>query len=623
MGKYEALAKEIIKQVGGKENIISLTHCVTRLRFQLSDDKKAQDDVLKKMDGVVTVMRTGAQYQVVIGNHVAEVYKDVCAAAGLGDGREAEEAPEKKMSPASKLIDIMSGVTMPFITMMSACGIIKGINALLAFAGLYAKTDGWYILFNSIGDSIFYFLPIILGYTSAKKFKCNVYMGMVIGGFLCHPAINNADIVLLGNTFNVSYTSTVLPVILVVALAARVEAFFKKRIPTVVNALLTPACTMVIVLPLGFTIIGPVANFLSQGLAAVMLGIYNINPLIAGIVIAGFYQIMVIFGVHSVYVLSTIMNVMNGYPDPLGPLNFGTPFAQTAVVMAVWVKTKNKKLKEIALPAWISGLVAGVTEPAIYGVTLPRKRLFAGSCAAASIAGFTAALLGLTRYTMAGSSLLYIPGMMSQENPAQGLIGGLIVFAVAMVSGFVIGFILFKDDPEELAEQEENVSENRFQAAGREAADKKRETIASPIEGEVIPLSEVEDAAFSSGVLGRGIAIRPSKGVVTAPFDGTVVAIFPTGHAIGLVSDEGCEILIHIGMNTVQLEGRHFKILAEQGQKVKKGQKLITFDKEAIEKEGYSLVTPVLVTNTGDYLDFLELAHGSVAQGEPILTLVV
>lgn len=617
MGKYEVLAKEIVKQVGGKENIISLTHCVTRLRFQLADNQKANDEILKNMDGVVTVMKAGTQYQVVIGSHVGEVYSDVCNVAGLADNQNVQQKTEEKISLGSRLIDIMSNIMMPFITMMSACGIIKGINALMAFAGVYEKTDGVYILFNSIGDSIFYFLPIILGYTSAKKFKCDIYLGMIIGAFLCYPAINNTDIALFGHTFNTSYTSTVLPVILMVAVAAPLERFFKKILPGVLKALFTPVLVLCIVLPLGFIIVGPFANLLANGIANVMLAVYDFNPLLAGIVIAGFYQIMVIFGIHSVYVLTTIMNVMNGFVDPLGPLNLGTPFAQTAVVIAVWMKTKNKGLKNTALSAWISGMVAAVTEPAIYGITLPRKKLFVGSCVAASISGFTAALLGLKRYQLAGQGFLYLPALMGPDNPAQDLIKGLIVIAVALISGLLIGLFLFKDEEKDLSSTDGNEAkeEPKPEIQGRE-------NIYSPMEGSIMPLCEVQDAAFSSGVLGRGVAIQPSKGVVTAPFDGTIETIMESGHAIGIVSDQGCEVLIHVGMNTVQLNGKYFNSQVEQGQKVTKGQILLSFDLEAIEKEGYILETPVLVTNADDYLDLLELESENVKQGDLLYTVI-
>lgn len=616
MGKYEKLAKKIVKQVGGKENIISLTHCVTRLRFQLADNKKANDDLLKSMDGVVTVMKVGTQYQVVIGNHVSEVYSEVCKTAGISENEIKEPETEQKMSLMNRLIDIMSSIMMPFITIMSASGIIKGINALLSFSGLYEKTDGIYILLNAMGDTIFYFLPIILGYNSAKKFKCDSYLGMIIGAFLCYPAINNTDISLFGYVFNTSYTSTVLPVIFMVAFAAPLERFFKKILPDVLKALFTPIFVLIIVLPLGFIIVGPIANLLSQGIANAMLAIYNFNPLIAGIVIAGMYQIMVIFGVHSVYVLTTIMNVLNGIVDPLGPLNMGTPFAQTAVVMAVWAKTKNKKLKDTALSAWISGLVAAVTEPAIYGVTLPRKKLFAGSCVAAAIGGFTAALLGLKRYQMAGNGFLYLPALMGSENPSQDLINGLIVIAISLISGFVIGFILFKDE-----EKDKSILDKKENKEGKEEISvKKKEHIYSPVEGNVIPLQEVHDEVFSSGLIGKGLAIQPSKGIISAPFDGTVVAVMDSGHAIGIMSEHGCEILIHIGIDTVQLEGKYFEYHVKQGQKIKKGDRLISFDKESIEKEGYLLETPVLVTNAEEVL---EMSSGEVKQEDLLYVAVV
>lgn len=580
MVKYEELVNFIIKNIGGKENVISLTHCVTRLRFQLKDESKANDEVLKANDGIITVMHTAGQYQIVIGNHVGDVYETILPKLGLS-GEVVET--KNKTSIKDKFVDLVSSIFMPAIGMLCACGMIKGLNTILSFAGIYSSTSGLYTLIDAIGDSIFYFFPVIIGYTSAKKFKLTPFVGMVIGLALCYPTINGADLSIVGIQMNVSYTSTVLPVILTVAVAAPMERLLNKYIPDVVKSFLTPMIAILLSTILGYMIIGPVANTVAGWLSDGVLSLYSISPVLAGIVFGGLWQVFVVFGVHITFIVLAIMNLAAGHPDPILSLQAFVAFSQTAVVLAIFLKTKQKKLKSICFPAIISG-VFGVTEPAIYGITLQRLPMFVISCIGGSLSGAYAAFAGLKYQQMAGMGIFEMPAMFPQNGTGAAMFQCVIASAFAIIPTFIAAYVFYRDD-----HKEDNVTESLS------------EEVNQPIEGKIIPLNQVEDDAFSQEVLGKGIAIIPSEGKVYAPFDGTVITLFPTKHAIGIVSDNGCEVLIHIGMNTVQLNGKYFTSHVQQGDKVKKGQLLVEFDIDHILQEGYNLETPVIITNTKDY----------------------
>lgn len=610
MAKYTELVENILKNIGGKENIVSVTHCVTRLRFNLKDESIANDDVLKNMTGVITVMKTSGQYQVVIGNHVPDVYAEVLKQAGI-NGDEEVTAGGKKMSIKDKALDIISGVMMPSIMVLCASGMIKGFLALAVVAGLITSESSWYLLFNAVGDAMFYFFPIILGYNSALKFKVNPYIGLIIGAALCYPTINGVEMNFFGLTLHPTYTGSVLPVIFIVGLAAPLERFLKKVIPDVIKAFMVPAIVMLIMIPIGYIVIGPIANLISAMLALVINTIFGFSPLLAGLLLGFFWQFIVIMGVHMVIVLPSMMNLIAGNPDPILPLVIASTFAQTGMVFAVWLKTKDANLKQIAFPAFISGIF-GVTEPAIYGVTLPRFKLFIMTCVASGIASAFQAVMGVKTYTMAGMGIFGFPGYIDPSGVDTGsLLWAVVGIAGATVMGAIFGFIMFKDDEfVEVSEQDDELV-------------RQTESIISPISGIAKPLNTIEDVAFAEGLLGQGIAIDPKDGNVYAPFDGTIVTLFPTKHAIGLVSDTGCEILIHVGMDTVKLNGEHFESFVEQGAKVKKGEKLVSFAIDKIKEAGYSTVTPIIVTNTNDYLDVVPVAENEVNSSDEILKVMV
>lgn len=629
--KYEQLAKEIIKNVGGRENVSSLAHCITRLRFKLKDESKANTEALNNMDGVVTVVRSGGQYQVVIGNHVSEVYSDVIAIGGFE--LVGSEETEEKMNLFNKFIDIISGVFTPTLGVLAATGMIKGLNALFVSLGWLSDTSGTYAILNAVGDCLFYFFPIFLGFTAAKKFNLNQFIGMAIGAILVYPSLvgimsgealyvlfkgsvieSPVYVTFLGiPVILMDYSSSVIPIILATFAASKIEKIFKKIIPDVVKTFLVPFCTLLLVAPITLIVIGPIATWAGKLLGELTLNIYNLSPIVASVFMGGLWQVFVIFGLHWGFIPIAINNFTVFGSDPILAGVFGASFAQTGAVLAILLKTRNAKLKSLSIPAFISGIF-GVTEPAIYGITLPRKKPFIMSCVGGAIGGAIIGLAGTRGYMIGGLGIFGIPSYISPNGMDKGFYGMIIGILVAFVVGLLLTFFTYKDE-EKVAE--ESKKENRRSELV------KQEILVSPLKGEVKPLSEVKDEVFSKGALGKGIAIEPKEGKVVAPVNGTIEMVFPTGHAIAITSDNGAEILIHIGMDTVQLEGKHFYPKVKQGDHVKAGEVLLEFDVNAIEEAGYSLITPIIVTNSYSYLDVIETDKKSIDYKENLLTIMI
>lgn len=636
MGKYQQLAETIVAEVGGKENIISLTHCVTRLRFKLKDESKANDETIKQLDGVVTVMKSGGQYQVVIGNHVSDVYADVMLLIGEVNAT-AQTDTGKKESLFDRFINVISGIFQPVLGLMSAAGMLKGLNILFSILGLYSETSGVYIFLAGISDALFMYLPVILGYTAAKKFNLKPLMGVLLGLALCYPALQLSTLseagkplytLFEGSMFSspvyldifgiplisVNYTSTVIPVILIVYFASFCQRLFDRGIPDVVKFFIAPMLTMVVALTIGFLVIGPIATFGSNMIAEGVLAVRNFSPMLSGALVGFFWQILVIFGLHWGIIPIYVNNIATlGYDNVMMPF-FAATFAQTAVVFAMMLKTKDKQLKRMAFPSVISGIF-GITEPAIYGITLPRKTPFIISCIASGVAGAYYGFANLREYIFGGMGIFEFPAMINPETHGMGdIVVGVIGLAIAIPIALILTFIFYKD-PEEVQE----VTAIQDNAPAVETTIKQT-TVFSPLTGNVIPQEEIKDTAFSQGLLGIGVGIYPTIGEVVAPFDGTVVTLFPTKHALGIVSEEGLELLIHVGLDTVQLEGKYFTSHIEQGQTVKKGQKLVSFDIAAIEAAGFSVEVPIIVTNTADYEDIVLTTEKALQQQDFLLS---
>lgn len=607
MDKYSGLAKDIVAHVGGKENILGLRHCVTRLRFNLAEEGKADDRYLKNLEGVITIMKAMGEYMVVIGEHVPYVYEEVCKEIGMQNEvmNSNNDKPEKKIGIVQRILGIVMAAMGPTLNMLCACGIIKGILAVLSLTGLLEATDGAYMLINAIGDSIFFFLPLVLGFNLAKKLDMEPFLGFLIGAAICYPSVNGVDIDLFGYVLNATYSSSFLPVIFMVCLAAPLYKWLRKIIPEMVRNFLVPVIVLMVIVPLGFAVIGPVANLVGIWINTGITFLFDLSPVIAGTLLSGIWQILVLFGVHGVLLMFPFMELMQGNPSQIMAFASFACFAQIGVVLAIYFKTKDKKLKSIALPSFVSGIF-GVTEPAIYGITLPRIKMFIVSCIGAAIGGLIIGLTDITMYTYTGLGVVGLLGLISPTS-AQILPIVLLVGVPFLVS-FVIGYVVFKD--EEVPGQKEEPTAKSVPT---------KEIILAPIKGEVQALSTSKDEAFSSGALGKGVVIIPEEGVVNAPFDGVVRTLFPTKHAIGIVSKEGCEVLIHIGIDTVRLDGEGFQAFVEQGDEVKAGQLLVTFDREQLLEKGYDITTPILITNYDNYLDIAEICSGYVNLGEPLL----
>ena len=650
---YEDLSREIIADIGGKDNVVSVVHCTTRLRFKLKDMKKANDDKLKATDGVISVVKSGGQYQVVIGNNVADVYDTLVKVGGFSGGGSIsdDDVDNSNMSLADKFIDLISGIFNPLLGAMCAGGMIKGFNAMFLAFGWLSTNSGTYVILNAIGDSLFYFLPVILGISSAKKFGINTYLGATIGAALCYPSIvsmassKTALFTVFKGTFleapvhmtflgipviSMNYTTSVIPIIIAVWFASKVQKVARKIIPDVVKTFLVPFIVLLVTVPITFLVIGPVATWLGNGVAEIVSAIYNFSPVIAGILMGAFWQVFVIFGVHWGFVAVMMTNIAAMGFDPIIGLSFAASFAQTGVVLAMIFQTKDEKTRSIAIPAFVSGIF-GVTEPAIYGLTLPRKKPFILSCIASAVGGGLIGLFGTKTYLMAGMGIFAIPCAMGKNGIDMGVYGLMIGMAVAIVLGFALQMIFGKKSVDGNLAEQAAVSATATSAATNDSANtdtvkaevsyNKEEELVAPINGQVVPLSDVKDEVFSSGSMGKGIAIEPQEGKVCSPLDGEVVMVFPTGHAIGLKSTNGAEVMIHIGMDTVELEGKGFTTLVKKGQAVKKGDPLIKFDMEAIKKAGFKLTTPIVVTNSNEYQEITAIADGPITIGTALLDL--
>lgn len=594
MAKYSNLVKEILDGIGGKENISEVTHCMTRLRFVLKDESKANDDKVKNINGILQLVKAQGQYMVVIGSHVDLVYNELCEQANISVGNENLEK-KKDQKLLDRFMRFISGIIFPATYVMCACAIINGINILLKYAGILSPEDGIYILLNGMGNAVLYLLPVFYGYTTAKQIHIDPFIGIGIGAALCNPNISGVPLNIFGFEILATYTSTVLPVILIVLLAGPIVKYLNKKVPDVLRGFGVPFLTFIIVIPLGFCLIGPIVNTFGTLVGDALNGLIAINKVIAGFFIAGLWNVSVVLGIQGVISLPSIANVIGGIPDYFGAMRSGVCFAMAATALAVFIKTKNMKMKNVSLPAFVSAMF-GVTEPALYGVAVPNIKVFIGTLVSSGLGGATAGLLGAMAYSVGSGGIFQIVGYINPADPSGSTIAIMANYIVSFVSGFIITWFLFKDS------EKTSSALNHLDTVKKHQKDSDV-LVVSPIEGEMIPLSKISDPAFASGTLGKGIAVMPTTGNVIAPFDATVSALFRSHHAIGLTSVDGIEMLIHIGLETVKLEGKYFTSHVKQGDHVKKGQLLIEFDMEAIKQEGYSLETPIIISNAEQFYD--------------------
>ncbi|ENO7550744.1 MULTISPECIES: PTS beta-glucoside transporter subunit IIABC [Klebsiella] len=616
--EYKALAQDILNRVGGKENIVSLVHCATRLRFKLKDNGKADAEGLKANPGVIMVVESGGQFQVVIGNHVHDVWQAVRQEAGLSDDSEPTAESVEKGSLLGQIIDVVSGIFTPFIGVLAASGILKGMLALAVVCGWLTPQQGTYKIWFAASDALFFFFPLFLGYTAGKKFGGNPFVSMVIGGALTHPLMIQAfeasqapgaaveHFLGIPVTF-INYSSSVIPIILASWVCCWLERKSNALLPSSMKNFFTPAICLAVVVPLTFLLIGPLATWLSHLLAQGYQIIYAVAPWLAGAAMGALWQVCVIFGLHWGLIPLMINNLTVLGHDSMLPMLLPAVMGQVGAVLGILLKTRDARQKVLAGSAFSAGIF-GITEPAIYGLTLPLRRPFIFGCVAGAIGGAIVGFSNAHVYSFGFGNIFTVAQMIPPQGLDSTVWGGVVgIFAALIIS---CGLTFFAGLPRASA------------APGAVAvAPVSANDILAPMSGSVIALDQVPDSTFASGLLGRGVAIIPAVGKVIAPFPGEVASLFQTKHAIGLQSDSGIELLIHVGIDTVKLDGVPFTAHVKEGDRVQAGDLLIEFDRQAILDAGYDLATPIIISNSDDYREIDTVAPSAVEAGQPLLSV--
>ncbi|QEH67064.1 beta-glucoside-specific PTS transporter subunit IIABC [Cellulosilyticum sp. ST5] len=619
---YKSLAEEILRLVGGESNIASLVHCATRLRFTLKDEKKANTAKLKQTKGVMGVVSSGGQYQVIIGSDVSHVFKEIMGMTKLENSNAGEEKDNRKI--ADKVIDTISGIFTPVLPAITAAGMLKAVLAILITTKLITNDSQTYQVLNFMADAGFYFLPILLANSAAKKFKVNPYMAMMIGGMLLHPTFTGmitaakeagTGIAVFGmNIPLASYGSSVIPIILSVWLMSYVEPFADKVSPKAVKFFLKPLITAMVVGIATLVVVGPLGYIISDKVAVGIGAIEARASWLVPTIIGALSPLLVMTGTHYGIIPIGINNIMTlGYDTFVGPGMMVSNVAQGGAALAISLKTKDSEFKQLASTAGITGL-CGITEPALYGVNLKTKIGLYASIIGGGIGGLFFGIFGVARYATGSPGLLTLPvyiGGDSMSNFYYACIGVVISIVVA----FIIAFALYKDSVDETVEEKKEEVKKALVKEGMV-------TVCAPLTGEAVALREVNDLTFAEEIMGPGMAIIPTEGKVVSPVNGTVAMIFETKHAIALVDDNGTELLIHVGLDTVKLGGKYFTAHVKAGDKVKVGSPLVDFDLNGIKGEGYDIITPVIVTNSAEYSSVLPITDRAVKMGEEVIKVV-
>ncbi|MGE6669538.1 beta-glucoside-specific PTS transporter subunit IIABC [Paenibacillus xylanexedens] len=642
---HRELSKEIIQLTGGQENITQAWHCITRLRFNVREQNKVQLGQIKALDGVLGAQFQNDQFQVVIGNQVAAVYEQIeDQMKQSGISKLETDSPRSKGINA--VLDTISGIFTPILPAIVGTGMLKGILALLVTLGVIQENSGEYQVLSSIANAAFYFLPFLLALSSARKFKVNEYIALTLAGTLLYPTILNAY---LANQLEpirflslpvsiVNYTQSVIPIILGVWLLSYVHRWVDRFIPGPVKVIFTSMIVLVITVPILLIAIGPLGNYMGIYLEMGTSWLFAHSGPLTGIILGGFMPLIVMTGMHYAFFPGTLQNLSKlGYDVLLLPINLITNMSQAGAVTAVFLKTKDKRMRSIALSSGISALL-GITEPALYGVTLKLKKPFYASLIGGAAGGGFITAVGLKCFGFAIPGLLSLPLYIGPNGGMSNFWNALIGIGISFSVSFVVTLLLKWDEPnshnsamsdsaQTLTEQEQDIttafSQETVTPVTVHSIEDKKGEVFSPLTGELVPLAELPDQTFAEEMTGKGIAIRPQDGRVTAPFDGTVTLVAKSKHAIMLTSSSGIDILIHVGLNSVSLKGKYFDVKVVAGQEVKKGDLLLEFDMDGIQGAGIDLVTPVIVTNTPDYLDVVPVQVKGVIPMNELLLLTV
>lgn len=618
---YKTVAANILKNVGGAENVTDLTHCFTRLRFVLKNEELANKAVIEKLEGVIQVVVAGGQFQVVIGTKVDKVYDEILPMVNLS----GEKVEAEKGSIWNSILQGISKIFTPLVPAIAASGLIKGLLAIASRMGWVADTNSTYILLNTASNVIFYFMPVFLAYTTAKTMKCNKINAMVLGAFLCHPVIDaliqdvsNPSTIFglpvikkaftIGESVKVfSYVESVIPIILTVIALSYLEKLLKKIVPDMLEIVLVPGLSLIIMLPVMLVVLGPVGIYVGYAIQWLYQNLYSFSPILGGTIVGGLWGVCVIFGAHRALLPIGLNDVALTGTNTLMCFAGSANFAQAGAALGIALKTKNKDMKQVAIAATIPAFLVGITEPAIYGCNLRLKKPMVCAVIAGAVGGAIMGIGHAVNTGFANNGILtimtyYGEGTLFSQFMAY-LIGIVVAFVGAAALTYIVGFEDLADDG------------NEVQALPT----LKEGSITSPVIGNAMKLTDVKDEVFSSEAMGKGIAVMPTENYVVAPEDCKVSVIFPTKHAIGLTLDNGVELLIHIGMNTVELNGKYFEQHVEVGSRVSKGTKIVSFDKEAIEKEGYDMTIPVVVTNSTEFKNIQTVDSGKVDQDTDVI----
>ncbi len=650
---YKDLAKEILALVGGAENVTGLTHCATRLRFNLKDEKIAQTDKLKATKGVLGVVSSGGQYQIIIGSDVANVYQPLSEMIHVDETAPAKDEGQEKQGGVAKLIDTLSGIFTPILPAITAAGMIKAVLAVVVAFNLADKSGTTYQVLSFMADAAFYFLPILLANSAAKKFKCNPYLAMMVGGILLHPDFINMvtasketgeAIKLFGflPITNASYSSSVLPIILIVWFMSYVEPIADRISPKPVKFFTKPLITILVTGIVGLVVIGPIGTIISDLIASGVGILDSYCSWLVPTLVGALCPLLVMTGTHYGLVPIGINNRMTlGFDTLIYPGMLCSNVAQGASALAVGFKSKKSDIKQLGTSTGITG-ICGITEPALYGVNIRFKTALYSAIIGGGVGGFVMGIFRVKNYSGGSPGLLTLPSYLGGDSLRDFYIA-CIAAVISMVIAFVLSYILYKDQDETedtavteeaavTATAETSVSEDTNTAAEASAEEKNVTVkalenapavmnIAAPAEGKAVALSEVNDPTFAEEILGKGAAIIPEKGVIVSPVDGKIDSIFSTGHAVCLVSSDGVEILIHVGLDTVNLNGKHFHVKKQSGDSVKKGDVLIEFDIDEIKQLGYDVITPVIITNWDEYSDITKEADQNVNRQDAFITV--
>lgn len=638
----EKLSQDILDLVGGTSNIDQVTHCMTRLRFNLNDDNLANKAQLEKTPGVMGVMKNGGQFQVIIGNEVANVYKElVKKIPGAGQLEETSSSkPKKKQNPISTLFDFISGMFTPILPAITGAGMIKGIVAILVALGWMSNTSSTYIILSAIGDGAFYFLPIILAISASRKLGSNMYIGAALGAAIMHPTITAllasgqsvtfASIPVVAAT----YSSTVIPIVIAIWIASYVEKAVDRYTHVSLKLLVVPTITLLVMVPLTLIAIGPLGSIIGSGLSGGIAWLFENMSIVASILIGGTMSLLIITGMHYALTPIVIGSITALGYDFIIPLMFAANWAQAGGALGVGLRSKNAQTKSLGFSTGLTAIM-GITEPAMYGINMKFKKPFIAALIGGAIGGAFMGIFHVKSYVITG--LVGLPSVAAFISPSistliYAILGGLVALVSATAITYFVGV---KESTEEAepAPSTANEGSNTSVASNPVVASNVidihqpavQQVIAadifSPVAGEVKPLSAVNDPAFSQEIMGKGVAIEPTEGRIVSPVNGTVFSVSKSGHAIGLVSDTGTEMLIHIGIDTVKLKGKHFTPHAKAGETVKIGDLLMEFDLQAVQAEGYETITPVIVTNINDYNDLQSSAQSNTRSGELLYKL--